>query len=62
MVINDKLNVDEGLESQIIATTGIKGMSAEANQPTVTYNVNGQIVPDNTKGLRIKNGKKIIIK
>ena len=62
MVINDKLNVDENLESIIMTTTGIKGMSAEANQPTVTYNVNGQIVPDNTKGLRIKNGKKIIIK
>ena len=62
MVINDKLNVDEGLESQIIATTGIKGISVEANQPTVTYNVNGQIVPDNTKGLHIRNGKKVVIK
>ena len=62
MVINDKLNVDEGLESQIIATTGIKGISVDANQPTVTYNVNGQIVPDNIKGLRIKNGKKVVVK
>lgn len=62
MVINDKLNVDENLESQIIATTGIKGISVEANQPTVTYNVNGQIVPDNIKGLRIKNGKKMVVK
>ena len=62
MVINDKLNVDEGLESQIIATTGIKGVSVEANQPTVTYNVNGQIVPDNTKGLYIRNGKKVVVK
>ena len=62
MVINDKLNVDENLESQIIATTGIKGISVEANQPTVTYNVNGQIVPDNTKGLHIRNGKKVVVK
>ena len=62
MVINDKLNVDENLESQIIATTGIKGVSVEANQPTVTYNVNGQIVPDNTKGLHIRNGKKVVVK
>ncbi len=62
MVINDKLNVDEGLESQIIATTGIKGVSVEANKPTVTYNVNGQIVPNDTKGLHIKNGKKVVIK
>ena len=62
MVINDKLNVDEGLESQIIATTGIKGVSVEANKPTVTYNVNGQIVPNDTKGLHIKNGKKVIVK
>ena len=62
MVINDKLNVDESLESQIIATTGIKGISVEANQPTVTYNVNGQIVPDNTKGLHIRNGKKVVVK
>lgn len=62
MVINDKLNVDENLESLIMTTTGIKSTCAEANQPTVTYNVNGQIVPDNAKGLFIKNGKKIIIK
>ena len=62
MVINDKLNVDENLESQIIATTGIKGISVDANQPTVTYNVNGQVVPNNTKGLHIRNGKKVMIK
>lgn len=60
MVINDKLNVVEGLESQITSTTGIKSSSAEANQSTVTYNVNGQIVPDNAKGLYIKNGKKYV--
>ena len=62
MVVNDKLNVDEGLESQIIATTGIKGISVDANQPTVTYSVNGQVVPNDTKGLHIKNGKKVVIK
>ena len=62
MVINDKLNVVEGLESQIATTTGIKIPSAEANQPTVTYNVNGQIVPDNAKGLYIRNGKKVVVK
>ena len=62
MVINDKLNVDENLESQIIATTGIKGISVGANQPTVTYSVNGQVVPNDTKGLHIKNGKKVIVK
>ena len=60
MVINDKLNVVEGLESQITSTTGIKSPSAEANQPTVIYNVNGQIAPDNAKGLYIKNGKKYV--
>ena len=62
MVINDKLIVDENLESQIIATTGIKGISVEANKQTVNYNVNGQIVPDNTKGLHIRNGKKVVVK
>ena len=62
MVVNDKLNVDENLESQIIATTGIKGISVDANQPTVTYSVNGQVVPNDTKGLHIKNGKKVIVK
>ena len=62
MVVNDKLNVDEGLESQIIATTGIKGVSVEANKQTVNYNVNGQIVPDNIKGLHIRNGKKVVVK
>ena len=62
MVINDKLNVDENLESQIIATTGIKGISVDANQPTVTYSVNGQVVPNDTKGLHIRNGKKVVIK
>ena len=62
MVINDKLNVVEGLESQITATTGIKSPSAGANRPTVIYNVNGQIVPDNSKGLYIRNGKKVVVK
>ena len=60
MVINDKLNVLEDLESQIMTTTGIKNTSAEANQPTVTYNVNGQTVSGNAKGLYIKNGKKYV--
>ena len=36
--------------------------SAEANQSTFTYNVNCQIVPDNTKGLYVKNGKKVVVK
>ena len=52
----------ERVKSQIMTTSGIKGITEEANQPTVTYNVNGQIVPDNIKGLRIKNGKKVVIK
>jgi len=60
MVINDKLNVLENLESQIATTTGIKEISADANQPTIIYNVNGQIISDNAKGLYIKNGKKYI--
>ena len=60
MVINDKLNVLEDLESQIMTTTGIKRTSTEANQPTVIYNVNGQIVSDNAKGLVVKNGKKYV--
>ena len=60
MVINDKLNVLENLESQIATTTGIKNTNIEANQPTVTYNVNGQIISDNAKGLVVKNGKKYV--
>lgn len=52
----------ERVKSQIMTTSGIKGISEEAIQPTVTYNVNGQIVPDNTKGLHIRNGKKVVIK
>ena len=60
MVINDKLNVLEDLESQIATTTGIKEINADANQPTVIYNMNGQIVSDNAKGLYIKNGKKYV--
>ena len=58
MVINDKLNVDENLESQIMTSTGINEIDVESNLPIVTYNLNGQIVTDNTKGLYIKNGKK----
>ena len=60
MVINDKLNAVEDLESQIATTTGIKDINADANQPTIIYNVNGQIVSDNAKGLYIKNGKKYV--
>lgn len=43
-----------------MTTTGIKNTSAEANQPTVTYNVNGQIISDNAKGIHIMNGKKYV--
>ena len=60
MVINDKLNAVEGLRSQVMTYTGIKEINVESNQPTVTYNVTGQIVPDNTKGLVIKRGKVVI--
>ena len=61
MVINDKLNAVENLESQIIST-GINEINVESNLPIVTYNVYGQIVPNNTKGLVIKRGKVVINK
>ena len=60
MVINEKLNVDEGLESQIMTSTGINEIEVESNQPTVTYNLNGQRINKSNaqKGVYIKNGKK----
>ena len=60
MVINDKLNVDEGLESQILISTGINEIDVESNLPTVTYNLNGQRINNSNaqKGIYIKNGKK----
>ena len=60
MVINDKLNVDEGLESQIMTSTGINEIGVISDLPTVTYNLNGQrINKSNTQnGIYIKNGKK----
>ena len=64
MVINDKLNIDEGLESQIMASTGIKETSVDSNMPTVIYNLNGQRINRShvLNGVYIKNGKKVIVK
>ena len=64
MVINDKLNIDEGLESQIMASTGIKETSVDSNMPTVIYNQNGQRINRShvLNGVYIKNGKKVIVK
>ena len=60
MVINDKLNVDENLESQIMTSTGINEIDVESNLPIVTYNLNGQRInkANAQKGIYIKNGKK----
>ena len=60
MVINDKLNVVEGLESQIATTTGINEIDVESNLPIVTYNLNGQRINKSSarKGIFIVNGKK----
>ena len=60
MVINDKLNVDENLESQIMTSTGINEIDVESNLPIVTYNLNGQRINNSNaqKGVFIKKGKK----
>ena len=64
MVINEKLNVYENLESQIMTSTGIKETSVDSNMPTVTYNLSGQRINRShvLNGVYIKNGKKVIIK
>ena len=64
MVINEKLNVDEGLETLIMTSTGIKETSVDSNMPTVIYNLNGQRINRShvLNGVYIKNGKKVIIK
>ena len=60
MVINDKLNVDENLESQIMTSTGINEIDVESNLPIITYNLNGQRINNSNaqKGVFIKKGKK----
>ena len=60
MVINDKLNVDENLESQIMTSTGINEIDVESNLPIVTYNLNGQRINKSSarKGIFIVNGRK----
>ena len=64
MVINEKLNVDEGLETLIMTSTGIKETSVDSNMPTVIYNLNGQRINRShvLNGVYIKNGKKVIVK
>ena len=64
MVINEKLNVDEGLETLIMTSTGIKETSVDSNMPTVIYNQNGQRINRShvLNGVYIKNGKKVIVK
>ena len=60
MVINDKLNVDEGLESKIMTSTGINEIDVESNLPIITYNLNGQRINKSStrKGIFVVNGKK----
>ncbi len=36
--------------------------SANANANKKTFNINGQLVPDNTRGIVIKNGKKVVVR
>ena len=44
------------------ATTGITEFKAENNKDKNTYNLNGQRINNNAKGLLIKNGKKVTVK
>ena len=64
MVINEKLNVYENLETQIMTSTGINEIDVESNKPTVTYNLSGQRINRShvLNGVYIKNGKKVIVK
>ena len=45
------------------ATTGInQHLSPNTQHPTTTYNLNGQRINNNIKGLLIKNGRKVMVK
>jgi hypothetical protein len=43
-------------------TTGIETVKSQTNTSTQIYNLAGQRVNDSTKGINIKNGKKVVIK
>lgn len=42
--------------------TGIKTVKADATENGATYNLAGQKVDENYKGVVIQNGKKVVVK
>jgi ABC-type transporter Mla maintaining outer membrane lipid asymmetry ATPase subunit MlaF len=57
-----KLSEDE-IANYWPATTGIsQHLSPNTQHPSTTYNLNGQRINGNVKGLIIKNGKKVTVK
>ena len=60
-VINNYLNIDNSVASKIEEATGISQLTTDERAASA-YNLNGQKVNDDYRGIIIKNGKKIITK
>ena len=60
-VINNNLNIDNSVTSRIEEATGISQLTTDERDASV-YNLNGQKVNDDYRGIIIKNGKKIFTK
>ena len=60
------LQFNEAIEARILTfngeATGIQNVSLTAGDDAAIYRLNGQRVSKATKGVYVKNGKKIIIK
>ncbi|MBR6196264.1 MAG: hypothetical protein IKQ72_01545 [Bacteroidaceae bacterium] len=60
-VINNYLNIDNSVASKIEEATGISQLTTDERAASA-YNLNGQKVNDDYRGIIIKNGKKIFTK
>lgn len=58
----DESRLSEGVLVVKSVATGIKGVHADAEDNGVRYNIGGQRVNDNAKGIIIRNHKKVIMK
>ena len=61
LVVNEKMSMDNGVEDVVV--TAIEGINANDNfNLNEIYDLNGRQITKPTKGINIKNGKKILVK
>lgn len=57
-----KYKAAAGWKKLLVVTAGIESVRTSANNTNKIYNLNGQCISGNVKGITIKNGKKYLVK